>query len=100
MKALDEGKPEGYLGHAYGETVEDVKKHADQAKEDVKEAKALVLLIGWESKEIHMKFRESELFKEQIHLVREKQGGVELVSICPVECYWQEANLSAVPCPV
>lgn len=80
MKVIEEAKGEGYLGTAYGETLEDVKKHADQGKEDVKEGKAVVLLIGWESKELHMKFRETDTFKENIHYLREKTGGVEMVS--------------------
>jgi hypothetical protein len=80
VKVVEEVKGEGYLGVAYGETMEDVKKHADQGKGDVKDGKAVVLLIGWESKELHMKFRETDTFKENIHYLREKQGGVEMVS--------------------
>jgi len=87
VKVVEEAKGEGYLGVAYGETMEDVKKHADQGKDDVKEGKAVVLLIGWKSKELHMKFRETDTFKENIHLLREKTGGVEMVSFETGECY-------------
>ena len=79
VKIVEGLKGVGSLGIAYGETIEDVKKHADQGKEDVKEGKAVVLLIGWESKELHMKFRETDTFKENIHYLREKTGGAEVV---------------------
>jgi heme-degrading monooxygenase HmoA len=87
VKVVEETKGEGYLGVAYGETMEDVKKHADQGKDGVKEGKAVVLLIGWESKELHMKFRETDTFKENIHFLREKTGGVEMVSFDSGECH-------------
>jgi hypothetical protein len=39
-----------------------------------------VLLIGWESKDAHMQFREKEAFKKHIYLLREKTSGGEVVS--------------------
>lgn len=74
------GTPDGVLGAAFGETVEDdVVKHAGQGQ-DVKGGKAVVLLIGWASKEKHMEFRETETFAENIGLLREKCTGAEMVS--------------------
>jgi heme-degrading monooxygenase HmoA len=66
---------EGYLGHAYGPVVEEIEK-----EEGAGMGKAVVLCIGWESKERHMAFRETESFKENIHFLREGVTGAELVS--------------------
>jgi len=74
--AMDEGMPEGYYGSAFGEVVEDVVR----PKEGAVKGRALVLLLGWESKEAHIKFRDTELFKKNIGLLREKNGGAEMVS--------------------
>lgn len=74
------GEPDGVLGAAFGETVEaDVVKHAEQGGE-VEGGKAVVLLIGWTSKEMHMQFRETETFAKNIGLLREKCTGAEMVS--------------------
>lgn len=72
------GTPEGVLGAAYGETIEDdVKEHGKQ--EGGKAGKAVVLLIGWTSKDAHMRFRETETFKKNIGLLRDKMEGAEMV---------------------
>lgn len=79
LTQASEPTPEGYYGHAYGEVVEqNVKKHAEQ--ENGTGSNALVLFIGWESKEAHMSFRETEQFKANIGLLREGNEGVEMVS--------------------
>jgi len=79
--ALKEGKPEGYFGATYGKVLEeDVVKHKDVGQ-GVGGAKAVVLLIGWESREVHLQFRETPLFKENIGLLREKNGGAELFHV-------------------
>lgn len=65
---------EGYLGGAVGITHEEVER------EGVK-GKGAVLLIGWSSVETHMKFRESETFKNNIGLLREGVQKIEMVSV-------------------
>lgn len=80
IKAVD--NPEGTAGHAYGETLEEVSKHADG--EEGKKAKAVVLTIGWESVDAHMKFRETEKFKSNVGLIRGNHGGAEMVSLLNV----------------
>jgi len=82
-QAVDMGKPEGYVGYATGEVVEQIMRRKDPAQEE----KAAVILLGWESKEKHLKFRETELFAKHIGLLREKHGGVEMVSSPAVKKY-------------
>jgi len=79
--ALEEGKPEGYYGAAYGKVIEKIVKHGDIAKNDEEPSNAVVLLIGWESKEVHLKFRDTALFKENIGFLREKNGGAEMFHV-------------------
>ena len=73
-KALDEAKPDGYYGFASGGVVEELRR---EGKND--NGQAVVLCVAWASKEAHLKFRDAELFKENIWLLREKQGGVVMV---------------------
>jgi len=80
-QAIDEGRPEGYVGIAYGNVIEKTKKHADVANDDIEKSDGFVLLIGWESKELHLKFREAELFKKIVYLLREKNGGAEVFHV-------------------
>jgi len=40
------------------------------------------LLVGWASREVHLQFRETALFKENIWLMREKNAGAVLVGRC------------------
>ncbi|KAH6690233.1 hypothetical protein BKA61DRAFT_684526 [Leptodontidium sp. MPI-SDFR-AT-0119] len=76
MKAV--GVPEKCYGGAWGDSVEtDVGKHVDGSVK----GKVTVLLIGWESKEAHMEFRETETFAENIGLLREGMGGVEMFHV-------------------
>lgn len=65
----------GCVGHAFGGVVEEIEKAEGEGK-----GKAVVLCVGWESKEAHMEFRETETFKENVHLLREGMGGAEMVS--------------------
>jgi len=80
-KATEDGKPEGFYGAAYGKVIEKIVKHGDIAKDDTEKSNAVVLLIGWESKEVHLKFRDTALFKENIGLLREKNGGAEMFHV-------------------
>jgi hypothetical protein len=73
---------EGYLGHAYGPVIEEIEKEEGAGKR-----KAVVLCIGWESRERHMAFRETETFAKNIHFLREGMKGVEMVSN-PSEMCW------------
>jgi hypothetical protein len=66
---------EGYLGHVYGPTIGEVEKEEGAGK-----GKAVVLCVGWEGKEKHMAFRETEAFAKNIHLLREGAKGSEMVS--------------------
>jgi len=75
MQAVDKKRPDGYFGYAFGETVEEI------AKDGGKDGKAVILWIGWESKEKHMEFRQTEVFKENIRLLREYNGGATVVSL-------------------
>jgi hypothetical protein len=61
--ALEKGNPDGFHGVVYGKVMEKIVRHAGVGKEDAKPGEAVVLLIGWDSKEIHLAFRETELFK-------------------------------------
>ncbi|KAN0122132.1 hypothetical protein V8E51_000458 [Hyaloscypha variabilis] len=81
-----EGLIDGFYGTAYGESVEDgVVKHAEQGEEQrVKEekgGKVVVAFIGWESKEKHLAFRETETFKQNIGLLRGNNRGAELFHV-------------------
>ncbi len=71
--------PDGSKGACVGETVEEnVGKHSAGGEG---KGKAVVLCIGWESKEKHMEFRDSKWFGENIGLLREGcKGGAEMVS--------------------
>ncbi|EHL03654.1 hypothetical protein M7I_0298 [Glarea lozoyensis 74030] len=63
----------GLKGVEIGEVVEEL------AKEEGGEAgRACKLFIGWESVEDHMAFRETAVFKENIGLLREGNGGIEM----------------------
>ncbi len=66
---------DGYLGHVFGETIEEIEK--EERSGNV--GNAVLLCIGWESKEAHMRFRETEAFKNNIYLLREKTSGAEMV---------------------
>jgi len=67
------GKAPGYVGHAFGPVVEEIEKTEGEGK-----SKAVMLCIGWESKELHLKFRETEAFKENIHYLREGMKAAEV----------------------
>jgi hypothetical protein len=54
-------------------------------------------LCSWESKALHLEFRDTALFKENIGLLREKNGGAELVSLNPARGRIQNLNQPVVP---
>jgi hypothetical protein len=66
---------DGYVGQAYGPVVEKIEKSDGDGK-----GPALMIFIGWETKEAHMKFRETELFQKNVGLLKEGVGAVEMVS--------------------
>jgi len=77
---LDQAKAKGdvdvdeYLGRVWGEVIEDIAKNgASEGK-----GRAIRLCLGWTSKEAHMKFRETQLFKDNIALLREGVGSAEV----------------------
>lgn len=59
-------KTAGFLGAALGLSHEDNLKSPKEGLE----GRAAVLVIGWESVDAHMKVRETQLFKDNIHLLR------------------------------
>lgn len=67
-KFIAECKPaaKGFLGFAYGWVIEEV----SHPKVDGK-ALAMVAVIGWESVEAHMSLRETDVFKENVALLRD-----------------------------
>ncbi|CAL3968821.1 unnamed protein product [Diplocarpon coronariae] len=72
------GTPEGYHGCAWGPSIQtDVGTHADGSLK----GKAVVLLIGWDSKEAHLKFMETETFSKNIGLLREGMKGAEVFHV-------------------
>jgi hypothetical protein len=78
------GKIDGYYGGSYGESVEErVVKHAEilEGKGEGETGKAVVGFLGWESKEKHLAFRETELFKENIGLLRGNNRGAEVFHV-------------------
>jgi hypothetical protein len=84
-KNRDEGKIDGYFGASGGVSVEEVVKHSEvgteeEGKEGVRR-KAFTALLGWESKGHHMRFRETELFRENIGLIRVKNRGAEMFHV-------------------
>lgn len=82
---LDKNKEDidGYFGANSGESVEEIVKWSELGTEEAagKQAKAVTAFIGWESKEHHTRFRETELFKKNIGLLRVKNRGAELFHV-------------------
>ncbi|PNS21880.1 hypothetical protein CAC42_478 [Sphaceloma murrayae] len=68
-----EAEAVGAKGLAYGWGEEDVEHEKLEGK-----GKALKLLIGWESVDAHMKFRETEAFQKNVGLFREVPKAVEM----------------------
>lgn len=62
---------EGFKAASGGWVLEDVEYEG-------KKGKAYVGLVGWESVEAHMSFRETQAFKDNIHLLREDPLGMEV----------------------
>ncbi len=58
---------EGYKASAGGWVVEDVEH---KSFGEGKKGKVYAGLIGWESKDAHLRFRETQKFKDNIHLLR------------------------------
>lgn len=65
---------QGVLIHPTGEIVEELEWKG-------KKGNAVKLLIGWTSKDEHMKFRDSQVFKDNIGLLREGNGGIEMFHV-------------------
>jgi heme-degrading monooxygenase HmoA len=67
-------KVEGFLGAAMGISYEELEK-------DGHKGKASVLVVGWQSKEAHMAFRETDGFKPVVTKLR---GAAKVISMCHV----------------
>jgi hypothetical protein len=61
--ALQAAGVPGALGSAYGFALEEVEI-------DGQKGKALVLVAGWDSVDAHMQVRETQIFKDNIHYLR------------------------------
>lgn len=67
---LSSDKVPGYHGIRYGLSTEEAQPYKKAFADENDTKSTGVLLIGWDSKEKHLEFRETELFKEQIPLLR------------------------------
>ncbi|KAG9241144.1 hypothetical protein BJ878DRAFT_246771 [Calycina marina] len=74
---LDEAKPKEFYGGALGPVVGEI----TQPKEGATAGNAAVLFFGWESREAHAAFRNTELFANNIFLLREKLGGAKVFHV-------------------
>lgn len=70
IKAISENA-EGFKAASGGWVIEDVEYKG-------KKGKAYVAVLGWESVDAHMKFRETQAFRDNIHLLREGPLGMEV----------------------
>lgn len=73
-QATEAANPEGYLGSAVGLIHEEVEK-------DGHKGKGAVLVVGWSSVDAHMKFRETQTFKDQAPALR---NGVKTADVVHV----------------
>ncbi|CZS89856.1 uncharacterized protein RAG0_01093 [Rhynchosporium agropyri] len=72
------GIPDGCYGGVWGESIEtDIGKHED----GILKGRVVVLAVGWESKDAHLRFTETEKFNENIGLLGEGLGGVEMFHV-------------------
>lgn len=62
---------EGLVAEAHGWVLEELEM------EEGKKQKAFMLLIGWDSVDLHMKHRETDSFKKTIHLLRDGTEAIE-----------------------
>ncbi|KAL3418980.1 hypothetical protein PVAG01_09201 [Phlyctema vagabunda] len=77
VNALSDAVPDGFQGTAFGPVLEHIAKPGGSETEP-----AVVLCIGWASKEHHLRFRdESPVFKENIWLLREGNKGADVVHL-------------------
>ncbi|KAK5172992.1 uncharacterized protein LTR77_003114 [Saxophila tyrrhenica] len=71
LETCEKESQQKVYGWAYGTTYEEIEK-------DGVKGKGAVLLIGWESRQEHMDFRETDTFKNNIHLLRQTAKGIEM----------------------
>ncbi|KAF1352282.1 hypothetical protein BDV97DRAFT_397317 [Delphinella strobiligena] len=74
-KASSESGTNGFLGITTGWSIEDVEH---EGFSEGKTGKSVLLAIGWDSIDAHMAFRETDVFKDIIGLLRGEPKGVEL----------------------
>ncbi|GAB7351373.1 hypothetical protein MBLNU459_g2055t1 [Dothideomycetes sp. NU459] len=74
-KAIGDGSVEGFLGTSSGWGAEDVEHDKLGAGN---KGKALVLVVGWQSKDAHMAYRETEHFKNNVALLRDGPKHIEM----------------------
>jgi quinol monooxygenase YgiN len=67
---------EGTTGSAHGWVREELEKDGVEGK-----LRGYMVAVGWESVDDHMKYRETEAFKESIPLVRQLAKGMSVVSM-------------------
>ena len=64
---------DGYVGCCFGEVIEEIEMEDWNEK-----GRAVLLYIGWTGLDKHMAFRETEVFKANVPLLREGRGRVEM----------------------
>lgn len=69
---------DGYKGYAGGWVIEEVPNPKSDGGKNKDKVKAFAGAIGWQSVEAHLKFREHQAFKDNIHLLR---GAKDLVGM-------------------
>lgn len=82
--SFDQFKIDGLVGYTWCEVLEDnVATHTEVLrgkKEGEGDGKALVVFIGWETREARVRYRETEGFKNNNYLLMEKCREAEMVS--------------------
>ncbi|KAK4190532.1 hypothetical protein QBC35DRAFT_71309 [Podospora australis] len=84
VSGLEEtGKPEGYFGAAFGEEVALVGGGGETGGEENTGRRSVRLVIGWESKDAHVKAKEQEegAIQRYIHELRSGREAVELYHV-------------------
>ncbi|KAG9238799.1 hypothetical protein BJ875DRAFT_449962 [Amylocarpus encephaloides] len=77
--ALRDSKSEGLTGVEIAEVLEELAKEEGGDK-----GRTAMLFVGWESVDAHMRFRESETFKNNIATLRDGVGAIEMVGLLAI----------------
>ncbi|KAF7887796.1 hypothetical protein EAF00_010090 [Botryotinia globosa] len=79
-KLHSEEKIAGFLGVIdSGEVIEKIAKKKEAMEEE--KGRALILMLGWETKEAHMAFRETKEFADSIGFLRKGTSGADMFHV-------------------